>query len=73
MNSALQCLSNTVELTEHFLNGNFANEINVNNPLGTKGKMAEAYAKLIEEIWGSDPPHAIDPTNLKVGSNICLQ
>ncbi|OMJ83764.1 hypothetical protein SteCoe_15242 [Stentor coeruleus] len=52
MNSALQCLSHTFELTEYFLNDHHRDELNYNNPLGTKGAaLALAYAKLVEEMW----------------------
>jgi len=37
MNSALQCLSNSWPLTNYFLQKHFINEINEDNPLGTKG------------------------------------
>jgi hypothetical protein len=39
MNSALQCLSNVPELTQYFLNDQFASEINTTNPLGTGGML----------------------------------
>ena len=51
MNSALQCLSNTTELTKYFLFGLFKNEINYNNPLGTKGRLSSAYYKLMNQMW----------------------
>lgn len=52
MNSALQCLSHTFELTEYFLNDRHRDDLNYNNPLGTKGAaLALAYAKLVEEMW----------------------
>jgi Ubiquitin C-terminal hydrolase len=41
MNSALQCLSNTYELTQYFLSGEFENDLNVTNPLGTSNYMNE--------------------------------
>ncbi len=44
MNSALQCLSNTTELTKYFLFGLFKNEINYKNPMGTQGRLVQAYA-----------------------------
>lgn len=56
MNSALQCLSNTVSLTEYFL-GTLAGykpykkHINKNNPLGMGGAIAEAYGALLEDMW----------------------
>lgn len=51
MNSALQCMSNTTELTKYFLYGMYKNEINYDNPLGTKGRLVNAYAKLMNELW----------------------
>ena len=35
MNSALQCLSHTMALTEYFLGGHFIPEINKDNALGS--------------------------------------
>ena len=35
MNSALQCMSNTYDLTEYFLDNSFVNDLNPKNPLGT--------------------------------------
>ena len=40
MNSALQCLSMTWEMTEYFLHSHFKDDINTDNPLGTGGKLA---------------------------------
>ena len=37
MNSALQCLSNTVPLTNFFLTNEFAKDVNRTNVLGMKG------------------------------------
>jgi ubiquitin carboxyl-terminal hydrolase 4/11/15 len=51
MNSALQCLSNTTELTEYFLTGKYSNDINKVNPLGSKGKLAKEFANLMKEMW----------------------
>lgn len=51
MNSALQCLSNTVPLTQYFLDGRYIEEINRDNPIGCEGRLAEVYADLIEELW----------------------
>lgn len=44
MNSGLQCLSNTREITEYFMKNEFIKEINHTNPLGTKGNLSCAYA-----------------------------
>lgn len=71
MNSGLQCMSNTPELTKFFLFGLYKNQINKQNPLGMGGKLAQAYAGLIQEMWqGSDGRTA--PSDLKrtLGSRI---
>ena len=44
MNSGLQCMSNTREITEYFMTNKFLSEVNHSNPLGTKGNLACAYA-----------------------------
>lgn len=51
MNSCLQCLSHTLPLTQYFLNSYYENEINKDNVLGTKGKLAKTYAKFIKTMW----------------------
>ncbi|KAG0182754.1 CSN-associated deubiquitinating enzyme Ubp12 [Apophysomyces sp. BC1021] len=53
MNSALQCLSNTPQLTQWILAGNYKNDLNRDNPLGMKGEVAEAYGTLIEKLWSA--------------------
>ena len=54
MNSALQCLSNTTELTKYFLYGLFQGEVNYKNALGTQGRLVKAYSKLMTEMWVDD-------------------
>lgn len=51
MNSALQCLSNCKELSEYFLKGEFKQDENHDNVLGSKCKLVEAYAGLINKMW----------------------
>lgn len=53
MNSSLQCLSNTYELTKFFLEDRFSfiNKLEQKNPLGTEGRLVLAYAKLLNEMW----------------------
>lgn len=51
MNSCLQCLSNTIPLTDYFLSGKFMSEINTKNPIGMKGKISINYAKTIKGLW----------------------
>lgn len=71
MNSGLQCLSNVPELTKFFLFGLYKSQINKENALGMGGKLAKAYAILMQEMWqGSDSKTA--PYDLKktLGSRI---
>lgn len=51
MNSALQCISNTYGLTKYFIEKRFLKEINLTNPLGSKGKLADKYWGLIKNLW----------------------
>jgi len=64
MNSALQCLSNTTELTKYFLFGLYKNEINYNNPLGTKGRLSSAYYKLMSQMW-TKSDYRVTPGDVK--------
>ncbi|UJR31273.1 hypothetical protein I4U23_018773 [Adineta vaga] len=51
MNAALQCLANTRELRDYFLQSYYCMEINRTNPLGMKGIMAEEFANVIKNLW----------------------
>lgn len=53
MNSSIQCLSNTYELTKYFLDRQYKNLVDREwkNPLGTEGRIVKAWAKLIGEMW----------------------
>ena len=66
MNSGLQCLSNTPELTKYFLLGLYKKHINTENALGMKGKLAKAFAGLLEDMWtgvdGRVAPHNLKKT-----------
>ena len=48
LSSSLQCLSHAIGLSQYFLRGYFRDEINYNNPLGTQGKLAIGFAKLVK-------------------------
>ncbi|KAH7927348.1 cysteine proteinase [Leucogyrophana mollusca] len=54
MNSALQCLAHTKELSDYFLSGVYQEELNPDNPLGMHGAIAEAFGALLHRIWASD-------------------
>lgn len=51
MSTSLQCLSNCYELTEYFLLDLFRKDINKDNPIGTGGDLASAYAILLKNLW----------------------
>ncbi|XP_030522298.1 ubiquitin carboxyl-terminal hydrolase 8 [Rhodamnia argentea] len=56
MNSSLQCLAHTPKLVDYFL-GDYAREINHENPLGMDGEIALAFGDLIRKLWapGASP------------------
>uniref|UniRef100_A0A7S3EKM0 ubiquitinyl hydrolase 1 n=3 Tax=Rhodosorus marinus TaxID=101924 RepID=A0A7S3EKM0_9RHOD len=64
MNSALQCLSNTVSLSEFFLSGKYEKEINEDNPIGRQGNLARAYATVLRHIWRAEE-RSYAPRSLK--------
>ncbi|EZG47880.1 ubiquitin carboxyl-terminal hydrolase [Gregarina niphandrodes] len=51
MNSAIQCLSHCVPLTLWYLNERYKSCINQDNPLGTGGRLASAYASTLRKLW----------------------
>ena len=53
-NSILQCVNHIKPITQHFLKGDYVNEINKRNPLGSGGRIATAYAAFLNEIYSSD-------------------
>lgn len=77
MASALQCLSHIQVLSEFFLDGYYEVELNADNFLGTGGKLARAYSKLLEEMhapnaqagakggYGASHASAVSPTDFK--------
>ena len=49
INSSLQCLFNTYDLSKYFFSNYFQEEINKKNKLGYNGIIAEGYAELLHE------------------------
>lgn len=71
MNSMLQCLINSPPLKNYFLEVDpdtsklkFVNDINVDNPLGMKGRIAIEFANLLKKMWSGEYT-SIAPTQLK--------
>ncbi|KAJ0402190.1 hypothetical protein P43SY_008054 [Pythium insidiosum] len=52
INCALQCIGHSPMLREYMLSRRYLQDINKTNPLGTKGKIATLYGKLMEMLWG---------------------
>lgn len=65
MNSCLQCLSHTLPLTHYFLNAAYVPEINRDNPIGSKGKLVQAYANFIKNMW-CEEESVYRPSRLKL-------
>jgi ubiquitin carboxyl-terminal hydrolase 4/11 len=55
MNSALQCILHTKELTDYFLSRVYTTELNTTNPLGMKGQLATTYATLTSTLFPTTP------------------
>ncbi|KAG1678285.1 hypothetical protein FOA52_013906 [Chlamydomonas sp. UWO 241] len=51
MNSSLQCLLHTVPLMRCFLSGAHEPDVNMTNPLGQKGELAQSFASLMGSLW----------------------
>lgn len=64
MNSCLQCLSHTMPITQYFLGSYYEKEINKENILGTKGKLAKTYANFIKNMW-CESEKTFSPYSLK--------
>lgn len=66
MNSVLQCMSGTIPLSRYFLDGSYKSGINKDNPLGSEGVLAEAFAGVIRNLWSGEYGF-IAPQTIKVG------
>ena len=51
--------------TDYFTSNEYKREINLVNPLGRKGEIAEAYADLVNEMWSGNNSFTM-PRNFKV-------
>ena len=62
INCIVQCLANTPLLKDLFRSNTHSQYINMTNPSGTKGKMAEEFGSLIRAIWEGSQP-VFNPTS----------
>ena len=44
-------MSSMDDLSRYFLNTDYTEQINENNPIGSGGRVATAYAKLLDQLW----------------------
>ena len=63
MNSSIACLSNCLELTTFFLSKDYLNYINKNNQNGLKGKLTDAWYRLLKDYWKTDKNYG-NPSDL---------
>ena len=67
MNATLQCLSQTKELTNYFLNSNNRDRI-INNNIALQNKnalqLSPIYFELIKKLWDKNSPKSISPFDL---------
>ena len=54
INSTLQCLFNTRDLSNYFLQNHYKKEINIHNKQGYKGEIVEAFANLLRKAKTSN-------------------
>jgi ubiquitin carboxyl-terminal hydrolase 4/11/15 len=53
MNSTIQCLAQSPWLTDYFLDNEYVHHINIKNPLGWGGRVATAWAKLLQDMFSN--------------------
>lgn len=71
MNAGLQCLCHIEPFAAYFLEGNYKAEINRDNPMGSKGELATAFAELSKSLWRPDAKRAFDPTEFHEAVSQC--
>lgn len=64
MNSALQCMLHTKKLSEYIINKQYLNQINEDNPIGSKGKLIKSYASFINNTYAGED-EVVTPSRLK--------
>ncbi|XGW10477.1 hypothetical protein V3C99_012175, partial [Haemonchus contortus] len=64
MNATLQMLVNNIELKTYFLDRHYKLDVNPNNPLGFRGRLADAFAEFMRLMWNRQH-RAIEPAKIK--------
>ena len=55
LNSSIQCLSHTPILRDYFTTKAYLRDVNTTNPLGHEGRLAQAFAVLVHNLWKKYP------------------
>ncbi|KAH0788602.1 Clan CA, family C19, ubiquitin hydrolase-like cysteine peptidase [Histomonas meleagridis] len=63
-NSGVQCLLHTNPFKQLFLHSDWEKDLNPTNPIGMKGKLAQAFISLFKEVW-SGKNAVVSPAELK--------
>ncbi|KAF3936345.1 hypothetical protein ABW19_dt0210331 [Dactylella cylindrospora] len=66
MNSALQCLKSVEELSRYFVEKHYQKELNIKNPIGSKGKIATVYGQLMQQVYSSNASSSVAPREFKL-------
>ncbi|VDM55836.1 unnamed protein product [Angiostrongylus costaricensis] len=64
MNATLQMLINNIELKTYFLDHYYKLDVNPNNPLGFRGRLADAFGDFMRLVWNGQN-RAVEPTKIK--------
>ena len=64
MNAAIQCVSHLPLLRSYVLSGRYERDVNVGNPLGTKGELTRSFADLMAKMYGC-PKKPLEPRDFK--------
>ena len=51
MNSVLQCMNGTIPLARYFLDGSYKMHLTKDNPLGSQGRLTNAFATIVKHLW----------------------
>ena len=57
-------MASVVPLANYFLSDRWEKEMNPSNPLGTGGRLAKAFARLIKDMWSGNET-SIAPSDVK--------
>lgn len=65
ISAAIQCLSNTRELSEFMLTDQWQKDANTINPIGTEGQLLLHYVQIAHKLWDSDYKSLVEVGDFK--------